>query len=196
MQSRTTSFLVILASLVTFAPDARGHHSGTLYDYSRVAEVEGQVESVRWINPHAIVEIRGMNEDGVEELWKIEGDSINALQRKGFDVDSVRTGERVKVLGAMSRHGRPEMRAAVLYLADGREVVLNDRIAVDLGIMERALSTGRAYQQRGERAYNCGPTENGYFEFGREMPAKATPGLRSLFVSHLKHLPRGKLGTL
>jgi hypothetical protein len=83
-----------------------------------------------------------MNEDGVEEPWKIEGDSINALQRKGFDVDSVKVGERIRVLGAMSRHGRPEMFGAVLYLADGHEVVLADNIAVRLGIMEERLSTG------------------------------------------------------
>jgi hypothetical protein len=143
MQSRTTSFLVILASLVTFAPDARGHHSSAaFYDFSRVGEIEGRVEKVRWSNPHVIVEIRGMNERGVEELWTIEGDSINALQRKGVNVDSVRVGERVRVLGAMSRHGRPEMFAGVLYLADGREVVLADRIAVQFGIIEKQLSTG------------------------------------------------------
>jgi hypothetical protein len=84
----------------------------------------------------------GKNQDGVEELWKVEGDSINALERKGVDVNSVKIGERVKVFGATSRHGRTEMFAGVLHLADGREVVLADRIAVQLGIRERALSTG------------------------------------------------------
>ena len=41
-------------------------------------------------------------------MWKIEGEAINALQRKGVDVDSVKLGERVGVVGAMSRYGRPE----------------------------------------------------------------------------------------
>jgi hypothetical protein len=83
-----------------------------------------------------------MDESGVETLWKIDGDSINALQRKGVDVDSVRVGERVRVLGLMSRHGRPEMFAGVLYLADGNEVVLTDRIALQFGLIEQPLSTG------------------------------------------------------
>jgi hypothetical protein len=143
MQGRTTTFLVLLASLVTFAPDARGHHNANaFYDFSRVAEVEGRVENVRWNNPHVIVEIMGRSEGGVEELWKIEGDAINSLQRKGVDIDSVKIGERVRVLGAASRHGRPEMFAGVLYLANGREVVVADRIALQFGITKQALSTG------------------------------------------------------
>jgi hypothetical protein len=143
MQRRAIAFLVLLAGLVTFAPGARGHHnSNAFYDFSRVAEVEGLVENVRWQNPHVIVEIKGMNESGVEELWKIEGEAVNSLQRKGVDVDSVKVGERVRVVGALSRYGRPEMFAGVLYLADGREVVLTDRIAVHFGVRQRVLSTG------------------------------------------------------
>ena len=150
MQSRATSFLIFLASSVTFAPDARGHHSSAaFYDFSRVGEIEGRVENVRWGNPHVIVEIMGVNEDAVEALWKIEGDSINALQRKGVDVDSVKVGERVRVVGAMSRHGRPEMFAGVLYLADGREVVLTDRIAAQFGIIEQQLSAGERISNAG-----------------------------------------------
>jgi hypothetical protein len=143
MQRLTTSFFVILSSLVVLVPDAHGHHSASaFYDFSRVGEIEGRVKNVRWSNPHVIVEIMGLNGNGVEELWKIEGDSINALQRRDVNVESVRVGERVRVLGALSRHGRPEMFAGVLYLADGREVVLTDAIAVQLGIMRQGLSTG------------------------------------------------------
>ena len=167
MQSRATSFLIFLASSVTLAPDARGHHSSAaFYDFSRVGEIEGRVENVRWGNPHVIVEIIGVNEDGVEALWKIEGDSINALQRKGVDVDSVRVGERVRVLGALSRHGRPEMFAGILYLADGREVVLTDRIAAQFGIIEQQLSTGErisnagAYRRASRKWSNSHETHN------------------------------------
>ena len=175
MPSRTTSFLVFLASLVTFAPDARGHHNSTaFYDFSRVGEVEGRVENVRWHNPHVIVEIMGVNEAGVEELWKIEGDSINALQRKGVVVDSVKTGERVKVLGAMSRYGRPEMFAGVLYLADGREVVLADRIAVQLGIMERALSTGERISNAGS-ALTTADRQKGIFRVWSRNAGESYP---------------------
>jgi hypothetical protein len=129
--------------LVTLAPDARGHHNANaFYDFSRVAEVEGRVENVRWNNPHVIVEIRGRSGEGAEELWKIEGDAINSLERKGVDISSVKVGERVRVMGAASRHGRPEMFAGVLYLADGLEVVVADRIALQFGITKQALSTG------------------------------------------------------
>jgi hypothetical protein len=143
MQSRTTVLFLLLTGVTTLAPDARGHHNANaFYDFSRVGEVEGRVANVRWNNPHVIVEIMGRNSEGVEELWKVEGDAINSLQRKGVDVNSVKIGERVRVLGAVSRHGRPEMFAGILYLPDGREVVLADRIALQFGITNRALSTG------------------------------------------------------
>jgi hypothetical protein len=143
MQRRATGFLVLLLGLGVLATDARGHHnSNAFYDFSRVAEVEGRVANVKWSNPHVIVEIMAVNKDGVEQLWKIEGDSINALQRKGVDPGSVKSGDRVKVLGATSRRGLPEMFAAVFHLADGREVVLSDGIAVRLGLLDRRVSTG------------------------------------------------------
>src|SRR5687767_13187472 len=55
MQSRITALFLLLTSVTTFAPDARGHHNANaFYDFSRVGEVEGRVANVRWNNPHVI----------------------------------------------------------------------------------------------------------------------------------------------
>ena len=149
MQRRMVWRVVFLAGLFTLALPAHGHHSfAAFYDASRVADVEGRVESVRWSNPHVSIEMTQAN-DGVDERWTIEGDSINALQRKGVHVDSVKVGDRLRVQGALSRHGRPEIFAAVLYLQDGREVVLADRIAVLLKIKTQPLSTGERITETG-----------------------------------------------
>jgi len=131
----------VVASVLVL--NAYGHHSANaFYDLSRSISVEGLVETVRWSNPHVAVEILSTDGKGVETLWKVEGDSVNALRRKGVDIESVSVGDRVRVIGAPSRRGRPEMFAAILYLADGSEVVLLDSVAVDFGILDEGLSTG------------------------------------------------------
>ena len=138
-----TALLVSTASLAACSSEAHAHHSSApFYDLSRVAEIEGRVQTVKWGNPHVMIEVGVSTERGLEETWKIEGDSFNALQRKGVDVGALKVGERVRVLGAMSRHGRPEMFAAVVQLADGGHLVFNDGLAVRFGMIEQELSTG------------------------------------------------------
>lgn len=152
MRSTTASFVVSVAASV-LAASAYGHHSANaFYDLSRSNAVEGLVENVRWSNPHVVVEILSTDDKGVETLWRVEGDSVNALRRKGVDLQSVSIGDQVRVIGAPSRRNRPEMFAAILYLADGSEVVLVDDVAVNFGIIDEVLSTGELVTAADEAA--------------------------------------------
>ena len=65
------TMILVVAPVAVF-----GHHSNTEYDQTVVVELEGEVVSVMWKNPHVVVNVAVM-EDGKEVVWKLEGSSVS-----------------------------------------------------------------------------------------------------------------------
>jgi len=89
------------------------------YNTSQKVEVEGEVTEILWSNPHVSFFVR--TSDG--EVWKIESNSVNQLQRKEITPDILRVG-RVRVAGFPARNGDNGIYVSNLMLATGREEVL------------------------------------------------------------------------
>ena len=70
----------LLLPVLSFA-----HHSRVDFDTSSVVEVEGELISVVWQNPHPTFTVRSLNPRGEEQLWEIEGSGIYVLTRSGID---------------------------------------------------------------------------------------------------------------
>ena len=110
----------ILVGLFVFALPASGHHTfPVFYNTSQKVEVEGEVTEILWSNPHVSFFVR--TSDG--EVWKIESNSVNQLQRKEITPDILRVG-RVRVAGFPARNGDNGIYVSNLMLATGREEVL------------------------------------------------------------------------
>ena len=55
----TICFTIFLSSV------AVAHHSvSALYDYTNIQELEGTVTAIRWINPHVVLKIEAIGENG------------------------------------------------------------------------------------------------------------------------------------
>ena len=127
------SLLVRLGRLAGFcllmAPwSLPAHHSVTAF-YDRdaeILEVEGIVTSVFWKNPHVGVSLLVDSEDGGQEVWQLEGGSLNTLMRRGFKPESVRIGDRVRGAGHPSRRNEREIFVTNFLLASGEEMVFTD----------------------------------------------------------------------
>ena len=79
-----TLSLVITLSFLTIIQSAQGHHSfAAEYDSEQPVTVEGIVERVAWVNPHAYIYINVSGEDGEIVLWAFEALSPNSLARQG-----------------------------------------------------------------------------------------------------------------
>lgn len=134
MQAASKRYLATIVCVATMGSTANAHHSTTaFYDSDRIGEVRGRVARVRWINPHLIIEVASIDESGVERIWKIEGASVNTLERQGMSAEAIAVGDEVRVVGAMSRRGRPELLGGVLYAEDGEQLVLSGA-AIRLGL--------------------------------------------------------------
>lgn len=96
MKTTTKILLSALVAGVMGAP-AMAHHSTAAFDSSRVVRIEGEVESFRWINPHASIKVTGVAEgdDTIDGLWTIEMTAPNVLINQGWKRNSLQKGDRV-----------------------------------------------------------------------------------------------------
>ena len=78
-------------------------------------------------NPHISLTMLIENESGEEETWELEGDSANAVQRRGITRDTLRVGDRVRVAGYPSRFGRKEILITNILMPDGEERLMTER---------------------------------------------------------------------
>ena len=95
---------------------AFAHHASVEYDRSMLHEIEGELISLRWRNPHIAFEVATTNEDGNEVVWDFEALAVSALNRRGVTGEQVQVGDRVRVAGFGSSRRENHMHARHLFL--------------------------------------------------------------------------------
>ncbi len=99
------------------------HHSIAPFDRSSMQELEGEITSITWRNPHIFLTLSVTDESGQTSDWRIEGDSANAAATRGYDRDTLSIGDHVRIAGWPSTLGRQEV-FLVNILHEGVETVL------------------------------------------------------------------------
>ena len=98
----------IVTLLVLGLTPAMAHHgTANYFDLTNIATVEGDVVSIAWRNPHVTLELRRTDDGGANEIWEIEGSSLNALARIGVGPDIVAVGDHICVTRTI-RAGQPD----------------------------------------------------------------------------------------
>jgi len=114
-----------LVSVVS-ATVAQGHHSAqATYHTDQVIEVEGEITSYLWRNPHIRFTIRATDRQGGAASWAVESVPVTRLSRVGVPADVISVGQRVKVAGFPSKRPENMLYALNMLLPDGREVLLD-----------------------------------------------------------------------
>jgi hypothetical protein len=72
------------------------HHSGTMFDPTKVKEISGTVKEFQWKNPHVWIQLYVQN-GGRQEEWSIEGGSPNTLSRNGWRPSTFAPGTSVSI---------------------------------------------------------------------------------------------------
>ena len=117
--------LIVSLAMVCCPLAAVAHHATAVaYDRSNITELEGEITTVLWRNPHVRIDLLRIAENGEQEIWKLEAAAINLLQRLGVTTDDIDIGDRVRVAGAPDRQGRTRMFIGNMLLADGREMLM------------------------------------------------------------------------
>jgi hypothetical protein len=116
---------------------AFAHHSFSAeFDANNPIRLEGTVTKMEWVNPHAWIYLDVKKPDGTIEQWKIEGGTPNALFRRGFTKDSLKTGTQIVVNGYRAKDGSLKGNGRDLTLPDGRKLFLASSFGNDADTRE------------------------------------------------------------
>ena len=93
---------ILLAALLAGAPSAlQAHHSVALNFTDDEITLQGTITSLRWVNPHCTFVLQVQNDSGGTEEWLVEMLARIALQRQGFDFDSLHEGMDIQLTGRL-----------------------------------------------------------------------------------------------
>jgi hypothetical protein len=111
--------------LVLSAGAAYTHHSAPVfYKVDERTTVSGTVTEFRFSNPHAILKLEVVGEDGEKQQWTAETTSPSILRRRGWSQTSFKPGDQVKLEGMPSLDGSYLMRITRAFREDGSEIGL------------------------------------------------------------------------
>ena len=107
-------------------PAAAGaHHSRTQYDGSEIQEIQGELTSVSWANPHAAFSVRVTSASGETATWSLESwGSPYVLSRMGVTKEQFVVGAEVRLAGRASTLKPNRFLLTNMLRPDGTEVVL------------------------------------------------------------------------
>ncbi len=155
----------------TLCAAAFAHHASVEYDRSALHEIEGELISLRWRNPHIAFEVATTNEDGNEVVWDFEALAVSALNRRGVTGEQVRVGDRVRVAGFTSSRRENHMHAEHLFLPGDTELLVGfSREArgagTVIGLESGVLDPARVATAAGEGIFRVWSRDTGTWYFG------------------------------
>lgn len=120
---RILSILCVVPLLSLAAGQASAHHSFASFDEKKSMQIIGTVREVQYTNPHAWLFVAVAGPKGHTETWAIEAGAVNILLRLGWKPNTIKVGDKVKVL--LHPMHDPKKRGGSLMgvvLPDGRTI--------------------------------------------------------------------------
>ena len=117
------------------------HHSLLGYEKSELIEVDGEVTSIFWRNPHIRLTVSTMVEVGQEVLWTVEGGPINTMERRGISRERIHVGDKIIISGHASTRVENTVQPVLVTLASGETLVLNQESAAAFGLLDETEQT-------------------------------------------------------
>lgn len=89
----------VLGFCLTCTGTALAHHSDRMIDSSTTLWLTGTVLSYKPVNPHAMIELEVVTDDGEVQTWTIEGPQLLRVQGLGLQGDIVQPGDEITICG-------------------------------------------------------------------------------------------------
>ena len=99
------SLSLAAAAFVALGTPVWAHHSHANYNTDEFTNLSGTVTEVAWTNPHVWVYMEVAGEQSRPQVWALEGGSVGALMRGGWQRNSLKAGDNVSVRCHLVRDG-------------------------------------------------------------------------------------------
>lgn len=95
MRFKSIAFAAAAAGLLSIP--AWAHHSHANYNTNEFITLSGTLTEVVWTNPHVWLYMEVAGAQGRPQMWALEGGSVTALMRGGWQRDSMKPGDKVSM---------------------------------------------------------------------------------------------------
>ena len=119
---------IVLCGFMT-AGSLLAHHSlAGVYDMKKDMELSGEVESIKFVNPHGSLTVAVKNADGSSTSWVLTLGSATALAQRGVGKtgpNALHTGDKITVKFIPAKDGSPLGFLKTVVMPDGRVVQIS-----------------------------------------------------------------------
>jgi Family of unknown function (DUF6152) len=116
-------FLLLAAVFLSASLPLFAHHSfAAEYDQKQPITLKGVVTKLDWMNPHVYFYLDVTDSDGKVTHWACEAGNPNALARRGWKKDSLKTGDQVTIQAFRAKDASNTVNARSIVLADGKKI--------------------------------------------------------------------------
>ena len=112
--------VVVLASVVALSMPLLAHHGSAAFDTGKKMVLKGTVKEWVYSNPHCLLRLDVMGEDGQVVAWVAEGQAPTVIFPAGYRKDTFKPGDQVMITVEPVKNGRPLGRILQSVLADGK----------------------------------------------------------------------------
>jgi len=99
--------LITVFFFMVWIENSQAHHSPRATYTEEIITIEGYVARFEFKNPHSVIFVDVMDENGNTTEWMTEGPPAALLRRRGWTRDSLQTGQYVQIQGEATRNGSP-----------------------------------------------------------------------------------------
>lgn len=91
------------------------HHGWSSYDQTKTLDYKGEIQTLKYENPHALVTVK----DG-KKVWTVYLAPITRMEARGLNADMVAKGKTIRVVGYPHKEVKDEMRAERIYVGENK----------------------------------------------------------------------------
>lgn len=113
-------FLMAVAVITCLPSAALAHHSGAMFDRSKVVVLDGTIRDFLYENPHTWIRLMVAQPQGAYMEWDIEGSGTARMAAWGMTPASVKVGDKVVIRAHPLRDGRPGASLVDIRLPNGK----------------------------------------------------------------------------
>jgi hypothetical protein len=124
MNMKLFVLLAFASGLLAVSASTFAHHGLAAYDTTKVMTIKGTVTDFEFINPHVEIYLDVEGADGKLQKWVAEGVSVGNMARGGWTKNTLKTGDRITVVGNFARNGSHAMTFSKIVMADGKTLAI------------------------------------------------------------------------
>ena len=117
--ARLASSVVVVAITLWLSAPLAAHHGAATYDVGKKVVLKGTVAGWIYANPHCLLSLDVVGEDGKMVRWIAEGQAPSVVYASGYHKDSFKAGDQVTITVEPVKNGNPLGRILAAVLADG-----------------------------------------------------------------------------